>query len=533
MTDSNSLLAAWRALEALISTVQIAPLRDVFYADSGRFNRYSVEDKGLLFDFSRHWLTDESWTKLLNLAHASQLTERFASLCNGAVVNTTEGNPAFHVGLRDFSERPLCPNGPNVRKDIELERTRMLDLAQQLYEGRYHGSTGKTITNVVNIGIGGSDLGPRAVLDGLLPYHRKNAPTVLTLAGVDGDQAARVYAELDPERTLFLAVSKSFGTQEMRLHVERARAWLKRSLSLDQIPKHFWGITANVESAYAFGILPDQCLRLWPWVGGRYSLWSSVGLSIAIRIGKEAFEDLLKGAYAMDQHALTQPLEKNIPAVMALLGVWYRSFLNLSTHAVIPYPERLGTLVAHLQQLEMESNGKRVSESGEVLDILTSPIIWGGTGNQGQHAYFQLLHQGTQHVPIDFILEANPHHEDKALHQILIANALAQSQALMMGTSPDAALKPYQVCPGNHPSSTLFFDRLTPFNMGRLIALYEHKVAMQGILWGINSFDQWGVTLGKQIAASLESVLSGSEKAAKQDASTQGLIDFFRKNQKA
>lgn len=528
MTPSRRSLPSWRTLEALTSTLHEAHLRNWFSDNPQRFEHYSLEENGCLLDYSKHWISPPIWTALLDLARECHLPDRFEALCQGSIVNTTEGTAAFHTALRNFSNEPLNVNHHDVRTEVEAERARMLALATELHEGRYLGSTGEPITHVVNIGIGGSDLGPRSVIEGLKPYHGRHAPHILTLASIDGDHLHSLLAGLDPTKTLFLIVSKSLGTQETRLNAERARAWLIQHLGIEAAARHFVAITANTSAAQKeFGIPPERCLQLWPWVSGRYSLWSSVGFSIAVRLGAPAFLELLQGAHAMDQHARTAPIERNMPAIMALLGVWYSSFLGISTHAVVPYPERLDTLVAHLKQLEMESNGKRISVEGHPVDIPTAPIIWGGPGNQGQHAYFQLLHQGTQHTPIDFILEARPHHNDLDLHQHLIANALAQSQALMTGTDPDGDIPDYQRCPGHQPSTTLFFDQLTPFNVGRLLALYEHKVAMQGILWNINSFDQWGVALGKKLASNLESLLLDPSQASRQDASTQGLLRFF------
>ncbi len=531
MSSSRRVLSSWKKLESFVPTLRQTHLHDWFDNDPERFTKFSVEDEGCLLDYSKHWINAPIWEALLALAHECNVPSRLEELCTGAIVNTTEGNAAFHTALRNFTQEPLHVKGYDFRPEIETERQRMLTLADQLHTSQYLGSTGKSITHVVNIGIGGSDLGPRAVLDALPSYQNPLAPEILTLSSIDGDRLSAVLASLDPERTLFLFVSKSLGTEETRLNSERARRWASLSLGEEKAAQHFFAITANPDGAMNFNIPPERCLKLWPWVGGRYSLWSSVGLCIAIRLGSSAFLELLRGAHSMDMHARTAPLERNMPAILALLGVWYRNFLGFSTHAVIPYPERLNTFVSHLQQVDMESNGKRVDLNGNPLDLLTTPIIWGSPGNQGQHAYFQLLHQGTQPTSIDFILEATPHHTDQDLHRRFLANALAQSQALMAGTAPEDDLPEYKRCPGGQPSTVVFFEHLTPFNMGRLLALYEHKVAIQGIIWNVDSFDQWGVALGKKLANRLTPLMLPGQDISSEDASTQGLLRFFLKFQ--
>lgn len=530
MSTSRTALPEWQTIEKFKSTIDPQFLRSAFQSDADRFKRYSIEEDGLLFDFSKNLINDEILNSLLKLAECTQVQEKLAAICNGDVVNLTENNPAFHTGLRNFSNTPLLVNNQDLRPEIEAERSRMLNFATQLHEKRYLGSTGQVISHVVNIGIGGSDLGPRAVIDGLQPYQSPTAPKLLTLSSMDGDHLRLVLEECSPETTIFILVSKSFGTEETRLNGERAKAWLTEHLGASNAAKHMFAVTTNIEAAQKIGVPAEQCFKMWRWVGGRFSLWSSVGLPIAIQIGAPAFLELLKGAYSIDKHAVEAPLRQNIPAIMALLGIWYRNFLGFSTQAVVPYPRRLRMLISHLQQMDMESNGKAVTHENLPVDYPTAPILWGGAGNQGQHAYFQLLHQGTENVPLDFILEARPHHTDISLHQHLIANALAQSQAFMNGTDQASAEHTYQECKGNRPSNTFFFDQLTPYNMGRLVALYEQKVAIQGIIWNINSFDQWGVALGKKLATQIKHAMVDASTHSQQDTSTQGLLNFFARH---
>ncbi len=532
---------AWRALAAHHRVVRGLHMRALFAQDPGRFERFSRRVEELLFDFSKHRITGETLELLLALAREADVEGWRARLFSGERVNLTEGRAAFHMALRNLSGRPMHVDGEDVMPRVRAVLRRMRAFVEAVRAGDWRGHTGRAITDVVNIGIGGSDLGPRMACEALRPYGR-GGPRVRFVANVDGADLADTLADLDPETTLFVVASKTFSTQETLTNARSARAWLVERLGTEAaVARHFVAVSTHRERVAAFGIDPDNMFEFWDWVGGRYSMWSAIGLPIALRIGWEGFEALLAGAHAVDEHFRTAPLADNVPVLMALLGVWYRNLFGAATHAVLPYAERLRRLPAYLQQLEMESNGKRVDRAGRVVGWHTCPVVWGEPGTNGQHAFFQLLHQGTELVPCDFILPVEGHEPELAHHQrILVANCLAQAEALMRGRTEAEAraeleaeglsgealerLLPHKVFPGNRPSSLIVVPRLTPRTLGMIVALYEHKVFVQSVLWGTNAFDQWGVELGKRLAGAILAEAEAGQVAAGHDSSTSALI---------
>ena len=482
---------AWRALQAHSDAMHDTTLGQLL-AEPGRRTRCVVHGAGVEFDWSRQKATAETLLLLSRMATQQDWTGWRAKLFAGEKINQTEDRPAWHVALRRGDGAPA-----EVRKTLAASRR----IAGQLRAGLWKGATGKTIAHVVHIGIGGSDLGPRMALDALDEY-RDAALRFDCVANIDPADLGRVLARCDAERTLFVVASKTFTTQETLTNAAAARSWLLSKLPAGALPaQHFIASTANVEAATKFGLAPAHILPIWDWVGGRYSIWSSVGITLMLAIGPARFDEFLAGAADADAHFLSAPLEENIPALMALFGVWNINFNGARTHAVLPYAQPLAQFPAYLQQLEMESNGKSVNRAGESLDYATAPVVWGSAGTVGQHSFYQLLHQGTASVPADFIVAGESSY-DPERHAILNANASAQAEALALGRH-DAALEPYRRYPGDRPSSMLTIERLDPRNLGRLIALYEHKVFVQGIVWDIDSFDQWGVEYGKQLASQM------------------------------
>jgi glucose-6-phosphate isomerase len=480
---------AWRALEAHAEAMKASSIGALLLSP-GRRQQCVARGAGLELDWSRHKANDETLALLGRLAEQQDWTGWRGKMFAGEAINVTEARPAWHVALRRAgSEAP-----DEVRSTLAASRK----IASALRAGLWKGATGKAIAHIVHLGIGGSDLGPRMALDALDEF--RDAPLRFDFAAnIDPAELGRVLARCDPERTLFVVASKTFTTQETLANASAAREWLLARLPAGSSPgPHFVASSANVEAARAFGIAPENVLPIWDWVGGRYSLWSSVGITLMIAIGPERFDDFLAGAADADVHFSSAPLERNIPALMALLGVWNVNFLHARTHAVLPYAQPLAQFPAYLQQLEMESNGKSVTRSGASLDYATAPVVWGAAGTVGQHSFYQLLHQGTSAIPADFIVVSEGRY-DAARHAILVANALAQADALATGRN-DAALEAWRRYPGDRPSSVLTLERLDPRSLGALIAFYEHKVFMQGVLWDINSFDQWGVEYGKQLA---------------------------------
>ncbi len=530
---------AWRALVAHHRTWQDRHLRDLFATDPQRFQRYSLQACGLLLDYSKNWIVAETLELLLALAHERDVPAQVADLLAGKNVNTTEKRAARHTALRAGNTAPSA-----VRKTLAAMR----ELATALRAGAMRGVTGQPITDVVSLGIGGSKLGPALVTAACAPDA--TAPRVHFVA-TPGTTLTRLLARLNAETTFFIVQSKSFSTQETTLSAQAARGWLQAGLGATDVSTHFAAVTVHADAAHAFGVPPGHIFPLWDWVGGRYSLWSAVGLPAMIAMGCEAYDQILAGAVDMDAHFASAPPAQNMPVLLALLGIWNNNFFNATSHAVIPYGPGLAQLPAHLQQLEMESLGKCVSRRGKPLRWNTSPIIWGSLGTEGQHAYFQFLHQGTRPVPVDFIACCTPsagdaHNtaNDADAHAIMLANCFAQSALLMRGapaaeveqillaggaTARDAArLAPHQALPGNRPSNTLLLPALTPHSLGALLAMYEHLTFVQSAVWDINAFDQWGVEHGKRLAENLLPELSVDAPAAAHDASTNGLINYAK-----
>lgn len=539
-------LPSWTALLRHRRALQDVSLRELFERDPGRFERFSAEGPGCLLDYSKNRITHETLDLLAALADERGLEGRRDALFAGETVNPSEGRPALHTALRAPAAPPLRVGGEDVAATVHATLERMAGLAEAVRSGERTGATGKPLTDVISIGIGGSDLGPRLALEALAPLA--DGPRVHFVANVDGVELERALAACDPERTLVLVVSKSFGTQETMRNAEQAMAWLRAGVAAaDVLARQVIGITANLERVRALGLDPELTLPMWDWVGGRYSLWSAVGFAVMLAVGPANFRALLDGAHAMDRHFREAPLARNLPVILGSLSVWYASAFGLRSQAVVPYSERLARLPAHLQQLLMESNGKSVTLTGERVASETVPVIWGQTGTPSQHAFFQALHQGTDTVPVDFIGVAAPTAGEHGDPEALTANLVAQSQALMRGRGADEiraelagggvaegaeldAAVAARVCPGNRPSNTLLLRDLAPERLGALIALYEHRAFVEGTLWGINSFDQWGVELGKQLASDLLPAVRGEvDPPADADASTRGLVAAYRK----
>jgi len=500
---------AWRALQAHQTEIADLQMRELFARDPGRAKKFSLQAGALLLDYSKHRMTAATLALLMNLARQADVEVWRTRMFSGEYINNSEDRAVLHVALRTAQE--VFPADGDVMPLVRSARQSMHDFSDAVRSQRLRGHTGKPIRNVINIGIGGSDLGPRMLTQALWRYA--DAPqSVHFVANADPDDLAHVLAQAQPETTLFIVASKTFTTGETLGNARLARSWLIDGLKDEAaVKQHFAAATANVKAAGEFGIAPELCFPLWDWVGGRYSVWSTVGLPVAIAIGMDRFDELLAGARAMDEHFLSAPLAANMPVLLALLGIWYANFFGATTHAVLPYAEALRELPAYLQQLEMESNGKGVDRAGQTLDYTTAPVIWGSVGTNSQHAFHQLLHQGTQLVPCDFLVPV-------ASTAAAAENALAQAAALMAGRD---AGEPHRRFDGNRPSSTIMFRAIEPHTMGQLLALYEHKVFVQGIIWNINSFDQWGVELGKEIARTLA---QSTATASGMDASTNALL---------
>lgn len=529
--------SAWQALLRHAATEgRHCEMSELFQRDPSRFEKMSVRFGDLLFDYSKNIATAETLGLLRSLAEECGLREAVESMFRGDPINVTERRAVLHTALRDFSGGPVITGGKDVMPDVEKVRRQMRDFCQRIHSGQWRGYSGKPIIRIINIGIGGSDLGPMMVCEALRPYHLDGIE-VDFVSNVDGSHIVEALRKADPEQTLFLIASKTFTTQETMTNAHTARDWfLSHAGDAEKIRLHFAALSTNEKAVSAFGIDTENMLVFWDWVGGRYSLWSAIGLSIALAIGYERFEELLRGAHETDLHFRQAPFDRNIPVIMALLGIWYVNFLGAHSEAVLPYDQYLHRFPAYLQQGNMESNGKCVDRNGQRVSYHTGPVIWGEPGTNGQHAFFQLLHQGTRLIPCDFIAPAISHHPLGDHHAKLLANFFAQTEALMNGKSPEEAMSetpdpgihPYRVFEGNRPSNTFLFRQMTPHTVGCLIALYEHKIFVQGVIWNIYSFDQWGVELGKQLATRILSELGDSGTEGKHDASTQGLIRTFR-----
>ena len=535
-------LLSWKNLVAHQHEMAAVHMRDLFAQDCSRFQRFSLQLDDLLFDFSKNRITQQTLELLVALAEQTGVAEQIEAMFTGAAINTTEQRAVLHTALRNRSSRSVTVNGHDVMPDICHVLQQMRTFSHSVRTGSWQGYTGKPITTIVNIGIGGSDLGPRLVTQALKSYAASHLKLIF-ISGVDPCRLEEVFPQLDPETTLFIVASKSFTTAETMLNAMAARAWLVDSLSdTAAVADHFVAVTSNQAAAVEFGIKLKSVFELWDWVGGRYSLWSAVGLPIAISIGMDHFEQLLEGAYAMDEHFRSAPWRENIPVIMALLGVWYNNFFNIRSHALLPYDPSLQLLPAYLQQLDMESNGKGCTRDGAALNYATGPIVWGRLGMDSQHAFYQLLHQGTKVVPCDFLCAAQAEIKGYAdHHRWLLANCMAQTKALMTGKTENEVrsellaagvspaevdqLAPHKVFLGNRPSNTILYKQLTPKVLGSLLAMYEHRTFVQGVIWNVNSFDQWGVELGKTLAKDLNQQLMRGVTVENQDCSTNGLLN--------
>ncbi len=516
--------SAWLALEAHYSKVMSERISDFFVQDPGRFSRFSLQACDLLLDYSKQHVTEETQKKLVELSIANKVPEAIQTLFSGGLVNVSEQRPALHWALRDQSSNPIDMAGSNIKPLIQNELAKLERFVDAIRSGKHVGATGSPIQQVVCLGIGGSDLGPSLVCEALMPYRQTDIQ-IHFIANLDGQSLAQTLSRLKPETTLCVINSKTFTTLETLTNAAEMKKWFQQALGDNYPEQHLVAATAAPEKAVQFGVSEKNIFQFWDFVGGRYSVWSTVGLPIALLVGMQNFRAFLTGGYEMDRHFKTAPLEQNMPVLMALLGVWNTNFFQYATQAIIPYADALEKFPSYLQQLEMESNGKQAAREQGFVACKTSPIVWGGVGCNSQHAYMQLLHQGTQVVPVDFLIAAKGEHEYSQHQRLLLASCLSQSKALMEGEQTNDAAKH---CPGNRPSSTLMFEKLTPKVLGSLIALYEHKVFVQGVLWNINSFDQWGVQLGKQLVSKILPELIEQTSHSTLDVSTQGLIDFVR-----
>jgi glucose-6-phosphate isomerase len=537
----------WQALAAHFEQIKPLHMRDMFEKDPNRFEKFSVRSSGILLDYSKNRITSKTMTLLTDLARSCQLEEIRDRMFAGEHINSTEDRAVFHVALRNRSERPMMVDGKDVMPDVRSVLNKMRRFSEDVRKGHWRGITGRHIKTVVNIGIGGSDLGVIMALQSMRSYQRDDLSPRF-ISNVDSSHLMETLRDLDPETTLFIVASKTFSTQETMLNATSARSWLVKRLGREAVRKHFVAVSTNKKRVHDFGIDTDYMFPFWDWVGGRYSTWSAIGLAIALVIGMDKFEEMLEGGYAMDEHFRTTPLENNMPVIMALLGVWYSNFFGWSTHAVLPYDQYLTRFPQFLQQMDMESNGKRIDLQGRPVDYTTGPIIFGHAGTNAQHSFFQLLHQGSWNVSMDFIGVANNHHPLREHQTILLSNFLAQTKALMRGKSeaevrkelsakgiPPAKidmLAAHRTFPGNKPTNSLVLPLVTPFTIGQLVALYEHKVFVQGVIWNINSFDQWGVELGKELARDLTPKLTGEVPIMGEDSSTEGLLNYMKRLKK-
>ena len=537
--------AGFETLGKLKKSIEGQPMRLLFAEDPNRFQRFSASGADILLDYSKNRIDEEVMAALFDLARAAGVEERRGQMCEGEHINITEDRAVMHMALRYQGDKPVEVDGKDVMPDVRAVLKAIEHYTNAVRSGEIRGHGGEQITDVVNIGIGGSDLGPVMVTLALAPYTRPDLRAHY-VSNVDGAHIHDILKGLDPAKTLFIIASKTFTTDETMTNAHSARKWLAGALGEEAVPNHFAAVSTNIEACAKFGIREDRIFGFWDWVGGRYSVWSAIGLPVALAVGYDNFAKFLAGADAMDRHFLETPLESNLPVIMGLLGVWYRNAWGFSTHAVLPYDQRLSRFPAYLQQQDMESNGKSVTLNGKPVGWSTGPIVWGEPGTNGQHAFYQLIHQGTDVIPADFLIAAQPHEKLPPHHDKLVANVLAQSEALMLGKTEEEvvaelkaqgldkdqikALTPHKVFPGNRPSNTLFYKQLTPELLGSLVALYEHKVFVQGVIWNVNSYDQWGVELGKQLAKALLPKVQGEQSGEGHDSSTQGLLKFYLAN---
>ncbi|AAM72223.1 MAG TPA: glucose-6-phosphate isomerase [Chlorobaculum sp.] len=536
--------AEWSALESHYQDISHQAMIDLFSTDPNRHERFSLSFNAIHLDYSKNRISARTMELLMDLVRRSGIEKKRRQMFEGEQINFTEHRSVLHTALRRPPGYTMTIDGNDVASEVSDVLDQMKAFCKKVISGEWKGYTGKRITDVVNIGIGGSDLGPFMVTEALKPFAHGKLK-VHFVSNVDGSHLVETLRGLNPETTLFIIASKTFTTQETLANAVSARAWfLVKAGNRDHVAKHFVAVSTNREKVEEFGIDPDNMFRFWDWVGGRYSLWSAIGLSIALYLGFDRFRELLAGAHAMDEHFLNAPLEENMPMILAMLGIWYNNFFGAHSQAIIPYDQYLHRFPAYLQQLDMESNGKRVDRAGHEVDYATGPVIWGEPGTNAQHAFFQLLHQGTEIVPVDFIVSLKSQNPVGEHHDMLVANCFAQSEALMKGKSEAEAraeleaaglsggdlekLLPHKLFPGNRPTNTIVLDELNPFNLGSLIALYEHKVFVQGVVWNINSFDQWGVELGKQLAKAILPEFDAVDPVETHDASTNALINRYR-----
>jgi glucose-6-phosphate isomerase len=536
--------SAWRRLEVQFLSLQATSMRELFEEDSERFERMHLKFEDILLDYSKNIIIDETIKDLAALASEVNLKDAINAMFNGEKINRTEDRPVLHIALRNRSNTPIAVNGQDVMAEVNDVLAQMKAFSENLINGQWKGFSGKQITDIVNIGIGGSDLGPYMVTEALKPYWQNIRPHFVS--NVDGTHIVETLKPLNPETTLFIIASKTFTTQETMTNAASAREWfLEKTNNTGEVAKHFVAVSTNRAEVTKFGIDPANMFVFWDWVGGRYSLWSSIGLSIACTIGFDNFEKLLDGAHAMDNHFRSEPFEKNIPVVMAMIGIWYNNFFGSASEAILPYDQSLHRFAAYFQQGNMESNGKSVDRDGKPVNYQTGPIIWGEPGTNGQHAFYQLIHQGTKLIPCDFIAPVMSQNALSDHHEKLLSNFFAQTEALMKGKTEDEVREelrasgmsedlvkwhtPFRVFEGNRPSNSILFKLLTPRTLGSLIALYEHKIFVQGVVWNIFSFDQWGVELGKVLAKKILPELQSSDPITSHDSSTNGLINYFKR----
>ncbi|EMV8759369.1 glucose-6-phosphate isomerase [Escherichia coli] len=536
--------AAWQALQKHFDEMKDVTIADLFAKDGDRFSKFSATfDDQMLVDYSKNRITEETLAKLQDLAKECDLAGAIKSMFSGEKINRTENRAVLHVALRNRSNTPILVDGKDVMPEVNAVLEKMKTFSEAIISGEWKGYTGKAITDVVNIGIGGSDLGPYMVIEALRPY--KNHLNMHFVSNVDGTHIAEVLKKVNPETTLFLVASKTFTTQETMTNAHSARDWfLKAAGDEKHVAKHFAALSTNAKAVGEFGIDTANMFEFWDWVGGRYSLWSAIGLSIVLSIGFDNFVELLSGAHAMDKHFSTTPAEKNLPVLLALIGIWYNNFFGAETEAILPYDQYMHRFAAYFQQGNMESNGKYVDRNGKVVDYQTGPIIWGEPGTNGQHAFYQLIHQGTKMVPCDFIAPAITHNPLSDHHQKLLSNFFAQTEALAFGKSREVVeqeyrdqgkdpatldyVVPFKVFEGNRPTNSILLREITPFSLGALIALYEHKIFTQGVILNIFTFDQWGVELGKQLANRILPELKDDKEISSHDSSTNGLINRYK-----
>jgi glucose-6-phosphate isomerase len=535
---------SWRKLEMLFMTIQATHMRDLFHEDPDRFGKFHLRFEDILVDYSKNLITEEVMKELINLANDVELKDAILAMFNGSRINRTENRAVLHTALRNRSGNKIVVDGADIMPEINRVLDQMKDFSDRLVKGEWKGYSGKPITDIVNIGIGGSDLGPYMVTEALRPYWQGIRPHFVS--NVDGTHLAETLKRVNPETTLFIIASKTFTTQETMTNAESARSWfMEKSGGKGEVAKHFVAVSTNEAEVTKFGISPANMFVFWDWVGGRYSLWSSIGLSISATIGFDNFVKLLEGAHAMDNHFKNEEFEKNIPVILALLGVWYNNFFGAASEAILPYDQYMHRFAAYFQQGNMESNGKSTDRDGNPVTYQTGPVIWGEPGTNGQHAFYQLIHQGTKIVPCDFIAPAISQNPIGDHHDKLLSNFFAQTEALMTGKTADEVQEelkksgmdkeaiafhtPFRVFEGNKPSNSILFRQLTPRTLGSLIAMYEHKIFVQGIIWNIFSFDQWGVELGKVLAKKILPELSSAGDISSHDSSTNGLINYFRR----